>query len=362
MNKQTIYFFVILSAVLAGCSKSPKNTDIPDSSPIKKAFREKVEVVRAELSAQQEELILAGTVECDPDKVMNYAPLVSGVVEKTCFMLGDKVTKGQVMLDLRSPELSSLQSESVIQQAEIKIAQRNLTSIKEMYKEGMVSDKELLEAEGRLGQALAASSKVRSDMAVFGINKGGGIFSVKAPVSGYVVEKNVSSGSTVSEGSAPLFTIADLSTVWIMANVYANNLQFVREGMPVEITSLSYPDEVFTGMINTVSPVFDPEEKVVKARIVMLNKELRLKPHMAVMVKVIDRKTLQLISILSGALIFDRNKYFVVVEQTPGKYEAREVKLRGHHDSLTYIASGLQAGEKVVVSNQLLIYSGLKEK
>jgi len=150
--------------------------------------------------------------------------------------------------------------------------------------------------------------------------------------------------------------------VWIVANVYAGDLQFVSEGMEVEITTLSYPDEVFSGKINTLSQVFDPEEKVLKARIFMDNKDLKFKPEMSVIVKLKNEKTIHLVSIPSAALIFDDNRYFVVVENSPNEYKIREVTLQGHHDRITYISSGLSEGEMVVVENQLLIFTGLKEK
>ena len=193
-----------------------------------------------------------------------------------------------------------------------------------------------------------------------GVNRGNGIFTVKSPMSGYIVAKNASSGNTLSADGDPLFTVADLSTVWIMANVYPGNLMFVREGMEVEITTLSYPDEKFYGKIDALSQVFDPEERVLKARIVMKNNDLKFKPEMSVVVKLKNEKNIRFVSIPSDALIFDDNRYFVVIEEQPNEYKIREVTLQGHHGKTTYIVSGLTEGESVVVKNQLLVYSWLK--
>jgi len=310
------------------------------------AFLASVKTVKAVLSNQEEELTLAGKVECDPDKVIHYAPLINGVIDRTYFSLGDRVSKGQTMLNIRSSELSSLQSELVI-------AHRNLQSAEAMYEDKLISEKELIEAR-------SAYEKLQADLSLYGENMGGGIFSIKAPMAGYVVIKNASSGSTVSEGGDPLFTIADLSTVWIIANVYAGNLQFVRAGMEVEITSLSYPKEIFYGKINSLSQVFDPEEKVLKARIIMPNKELKFKPEMSVVIKLKNERQTPCIAIPSDALIFDDNRYFVVVEESAGQFAIRAITLYGHNNQTSYIASGLQESEQVVVKNQLLIYSGLK--
>jgi cobalt-zinc-cadmium efflux system membrane fusion protein len=199
-------------------------------------------------------------------------------------------------------------------------------------------------------------------MVMFGYNKKTGAFSVIAPMGGYVVHKNVSSGSTIAEGGDAVFTIADLSTVWITANVYAGDLQFVNEGLDVCITTMSYPDEKFFGKINKISQVFDPEEKVLKAHIFMPNNNLKFKPEMSVMVILKSEKDIRFISIPSDALIFDDDQYFVVIEDSINNYSIREVNLKGHHDKISYISSGLSEGENVVVENQLLIFSKLKEK
>jgi len=354
----SVYLIVFL---FASCSGNPDKSVSTAHIAIKPSFLENVITVKAELSNQEEELTLAGKVEYDPDKVIYYVPLINGVIDRTYFSLGDRIRAGQTMLDIRSTELSSLQSERITLETEELVAQRELKAAQSMYDDGMLSERELLEAQGRLRQMQAALNKIQSDMSVYGADKGNGVFSVQAPMTGYVVIKSASSGSTVSEGSDPLFTIADLSTVWIIASVYASNLQFVREGMEAEITSLSYPGEMFEGEINTLSQVFDPDEKVLKARIVMPNKALKFKPEMSVMIKLKNERPVLYVAIPTDALLFDKNRHFVVVEESAGRFAIREVIVQGHHNQTSYIGSGLTEGESVVIKNQLLIYSELKD-
>ena len=132
--------------------------------------------------------------------------------------------------------------------------------------------------------------------------------------------------------------------------------------MDAEITTLSYPDELFYGKINSLSQVFDPEEKVLKACITMNNSDLKLKPEMSVLVRLLGAGLNPALAIPSDALIFDDNCYFVVVENAPGSFVIKDVTLQGHHGKTSYIATGVSEGENVVVKNQLLIYSGLKEE
>lgn len=363
IKNRIIRALCIISAIFfVACSDGDnKNRADKDSGKIKDDFHRNVKTSKAVLSAHNEELTLTGKVDYDPDKVINYVSLVNGIADHTYFSLGDKVQKGQTLVDLRSSDLSEVQSEAVAAESEVKTAQREYQTAQSMFEDNLLSEQELLEAQAKLKQAQANYNKTQSDISVHGISKGNGTFSIKSPMTGYVVAKNVSSGSTVSTEGEPLFTVADLSSVWIVANVYAGNLQSVKEGMDVDIVILSYPGEVFKGKINSLSPIFDPEEKVLKARIVMDNKDLKFKPEMSAVIKLKNETGFQSVSIPSDALIFDDNHYFVVTEDAPNEYAIKAVEVQGHSDKTTYISSGLKEGDNVVTKNQLLIYSGLKD-
>lgn len=361
MIKKYSPLIAFLLLLTSSCSQNTEN-DNSQKKEINKSFLANVKTVKAILSNQEEELTLAGKVEYDPDKVINYVPLISGIVERTYFSLGDKVQKGQTLLDIRSADLSGLQSEYISAESEVKIAKRELQTAQSLYDDKMLSERDLIEAQSKLKQTEALYSKLKNDLSTYGTNKGGGVFSIKAPISGYIVDKKASSGSPVSADNEALFVVADLSSVWITANVYASNLLFVKENMDVNITTLSYPDEIFAGKINALSQVFDPEEKVLKARIIMVNKDLKFKPEMTVVVRLKNETHNKLVSIPSDALVFDNDRYFVVVEESTDNFKVKEVTLQGHNNKTTYIRSGLDENENVVVKNQLLIYSGLNEK
>jgi cobalt-zinc-cadmium efflux system membrane fusion protein len=351
---------ILAASVLFSCSRENADTESREAA-VKPAFLRHVQTVPAQLGNPESELTLAGKVEYDPDRVVRYVPLVGGTVERTGFSLGDKVQKGQVLLDIRSSELSALQSESIAAEIGLAIAQRALQQAQSLYDDRMLSEKELLEARAKVMQEQAVLERIRSDMSLYR-KKDGGAFSIIAPASGYIVEKNVAPGGSVATGGDPLFVIADLSRVWVVAGVYAGDLQFVREGMPVKIRSLSWPDEVFPGKIDVLSQVFDPEEKILKVRILMSNADLKFKPGMSVVVHLSRTMAVRQIVLPYDALIFNDNQYFVVVEKTPGNFEIRPVEPAGHNGRTACIRSGLSEGEHVVVKNQLLIYDGLKGK
>ena len=343
------------------CTSKKDNTQKADNEEINPAFFSNIKTVKATPSNQEIELTLTGKVEYDPERVIYYTPLVQGIIERTYFSSGDKVQKGQPLLDIKSSDLSGLLSEMISLESEMEVAKRNLQSAQSLFDDKMLSEKELLESQAGLRQAQAALERTKTDMSLYK-HKGDGAFSILAPMTGYIVDKQVASGSPVSPDGGSLFTIADLSKVWITVNVYAGDLQLVQEGIPVEITALAYTGEIFSGKINALSQVFDPEEKVLKARIVMSNDDLKFKPEMQVVVKLINKTHYNFLSIPTDALIFDDNRHFVVIETEPDKFEIKEVQLQGHYQKNTYIRSGLSENDVLVVKNQLLIYAELKGK
>lgn len=340
--KKIIYLLLPLLVSCGESNQGGQTTQQPASS----VFLQEAVTTKAEMKRLQKEFTLAGKVVTDPDRTISYSPLVSGVIVKSYFTLGDCVSRGKRMLDIRSAELSSLQSELLV-------ARRNLKSVESLHESGMATDKELVEAA-------AAVEKLESDFSLYGENQGSGVFSIKAPMSGYVIEKYGNPGVPVSENSEPLFSIADLSTVWVVANVYVGNLQFVHEGQSVEITSVAYSREIFKGRINFLSQVFDSEDKALKVRIILPNPELKLKPGMSVVVKLLSDSHSELVTVPSSAVIFDNNSYYVVVGNK--NFEIKEVVPLNQHNGFTYISDGLQAGEEVVIKNQLLIYNEIKGK
>lgn len=360
MNRLVYLMGIAGIASLVSCSGGSGEKETGGSGGISSECVKQVRTVKVEWKALEGELTLTGKVEYNPDKIIRYVPLTSGVIDRIYFSTGDKVQEGQVLFDLRSTELSRLSAEEVSLESEAGIAEREMKTVRSLYEDDMTSEKDLLEARAKLDQVNASLKRIRTDMSFYRHNAEKGTFSVIAPMSGYIVERNVSSGSTVSSGGEPVFTIADLSTVWIMANVYAKDLLSVKEGMEVEIELLSYPDRVFNGKISKLSNVFDSEEHTLKARILMDNSALLFKPEMSAVIRLKNRTARKMLAVPSEALIFDSNCHYVVVGKSDDDYEIRKVTVGRQNNGVTYIHSGLKEGEDILVKNQLLVYSQLK--
>ena len=350
---------IITSIALFSCMTKTQETKQQEEM-FDPSFLQNIEIGTVVIQNMEQQLKLTGKVDYDLDRIIRYISLVDGTVVSTHFHLGDRVESGQTMAVIRSAELSEMEAERKSLEAEIKTLTRELESVQSMHKDNLASQKDLLEAQSRLKQAEASLEKVGINLSLHGSSGSDGMFVIKSPIGGFVVSKDVAAGMPVAAASDPLFVVADISQVWIVANVYAGNLEFVKEGIPVEIRTRAYPDRIFHGKIDVMSQVFDSDEHVLKARIIMPNADLRLKPKMAVDLTLRDSSELKMAVVPSKALIFDDNRYFVVRQADHG-FAVAEVKLHSQTDGTSYIEAGLDADDRVVVKGNLMMYSKLKE-
>ena len=362
----TSHKIVLLMAFTVFYSCGNINKDIAENTSentkycLDETFKKSVVIEQPIKKKITENISLTGSVETNPDKVIHFVSLVGGIISKTYFTLGDTVKKGQVLAEIRSTELSALDAEFQSLNSQIKVAEVKLLSVESMFKDEISSQKELVEAQTDLDILKSERQKIKSNLNIFSASSERGVFLIKAPAAGIITDTAISKGTQISAEGEPLFTISDLSEVWVLVNVYATNIESIHAGIEVNISSLSYPDELFKGTIKTISQVLDNEAKVLKARVVLDNKDLKLKPGMLVDVvaeKEFDRDGL---SISTEAMVFDQNQNFVVVYKTDCDMEIRKVELLNSNKKETFLVSGLEENEKIISKNQLLIYEQLK--
>lgn len=178
---------------------------------------------------------------------------------------------------------------------------------------------------------------------------------VYSPISGVVVDKNVIKGGYVNVGD-PLFTIADLSVVWVEAEVFESDLALLRPGQRVDIAPQSYPGKTFSGRVSLINPFLDPKTRTIKVRIVLPNPEFKLKPEMFVRATI--REPLGDCLAVPLSAVMDRGQRKIVwVETVPGAFVVREVAVGARAGDMIQILSGLAAGEMVAASGGYLIDS-----
>lgn len=317
------------------------------------------EITTTEKQAVTEGIHLVGSIESNPDKVVHFVSLVDGIISNTYFSLGDAVTKGQVLAEMQSTELSSLQAELSSLKAQIEVAKVDLNAKEQMFKDGISSNRDLIETQNNLRVLESEKQKVENNLSLYSASSTKNVFQIKAPASGIITAKNINSGTTVTNDGEPLFSISDLNNVWAMANIYSTDIAHISKGMEVEIKTLSYPDEIFKGKIDVISQVLDENAKVLKARIVLDNEGFKLKPGMIADIIALKKTDKQKVAVPTSCLVFFNGKNYVLVYKDDCDIEAREVTLLTKGNGITYIESGLEENEKIITKNQLLIFEAL---
>ncbi|QAA82975.1 efflux RND transporter periplasmic adaptor subunit [Aequorivita sp. H23M31] len=354
---QKLTVAALLVFTLTGCGNDSEEFEFENQNYcLDEKFKDKVAIQTVTLQPVTEGIHLTGSVETNPDKVVHFVSLVGGIISKTYFSLGDKVSKGQLLAELQSTELSGLESELKNLNAQIQVSEKRLQSAQSMFQDGIASEADLMQAQTELDIHKSERQKIISNLNIYSASTERGVFQIKAPVSGIITSKSIASGTQITAEGEPLFTISDLREVWIMVDIYATNVQNIDSGMDVNINTLSYPDTEFKGKIDAVSQVLDSDAKVVKARVVMENTDLKLKPGMLVDVVALRDRDMEAIGIPTEALVFDDNQNFVIVHKSDCDMKIKKVEILFSNNGLTFLKSGLEENENIITKNPLLIY------
>ena len=309
-----------------------------------------------------DEVRLSGEINFNDNKVIKVFPFASGQVVEVKATLGDHVEKGQVLAVVKSADVAGDYSDLSSAENDVAIAKRQYDNASSLFKNGIASEKDLTEAKENYNKALTAADKVRQGIR---INGGGhtspdGTYLIKAPVTGYVVEKKIEPGSYIrSDNSDNLFTVGDISEVWVWANVYETDISKVKMGSTAQVTTIAYPDSIFTGLVDKVNQQLDPVTKVMKIRVRLNNSGGILKPEMFARVLIRSKEKGSAICIPQSAVVSDYGKDFVVVFHGRCDLELRQIQLLKKVEDCAYISSGINAGEVVISKNQLLLYRAL---
>ncbi len=345
---------------LAGCqTKSEPQEKQPFA--LTDTMMHRIQLAEVTLQPVRSDLTLVGRVVSDENEVIDVFPLVGGNVEDVYVELGDYVRKGQTLALIRSGEIAEFERQRIQAGADLLLAQKNLRVAEDLNAGKLNSQREVTAAQKDVDQAQAEVTRLQEVFRIYGIGKTS-TYTVKAPISGFVIQKKINRAMQLrSDKSDNLFTIGQISDVWVLANVNESDIGRVQMGMEAGIQTLSYPDEVFRGKVDKIYSVLDPETKAMTVRIKLPNKGFRLKPemHATVTLRLADGPSLP--TIPAGAVIFDQSKQYVMVFRSKSDIQTREVTVLKSLSDVAYIKTGLKPGEKVICKNQLLVYDALND-
>jgi Cu(I)/Ag(I) efflux system membrane fusion protein len=300
----------------------------------------------AELRVLDKQVRAAGRVEIDERRSFAISPKFEGYVERLHVnVTGQPVAKGQPLFEVYSPELVSAQREYAI-------AAQGVDALKDAGGEAQSGMKQLAESSLlRLRNWDISEEQIRA-LAKSGTSKR--TLTFRSPVSGVVTEKKALQGMRFMPGDT-LYQVADLSSVWVVADVFEQDIAQVRTGAMAKVRINAYPDKVFEGRVTYVYPTLNPETRTVPVRVELANPGQLLKPAMFAQVEVPVGGKGQVVTVPTSAVIDSGTRQIVLIAHGEGRFEPRDVKLGGRSESHIEVMDGVKAGEKVVVAANFLI-------
>lgn len=322
-----------------------------------------IQIVQVEPGKLQRMLRLSGTVAYNAFETTPVISQVGGPVSRIVAVPGQMVRAGQPLLYVSSPDFAQLRSTYLKNLSAFELADKNDARAKDLYAHHAIAEVDLQQADSARAQAQADLQSAEQSLKVLGLAKLDGLakdpapadIPVLAPISGEVVERLASPGQVVQAGSTQVFTISNLSTVWVLANVYESDLGNVRTGDPVTIQTDAYPD-TFHGKISYVSPAVDPTTRTLQVRIVTANPGGKLKKDMYVTATIQAASIPNAITVPDAAVLRNsENQPFVYVARDTNQFGQQLVEIGETRGGRTQILSGLEAGQRVVADGSLFL-------
>lgn len=382
-RKQILFGLAVsLVLLLAGCQKTEPATVaaknaapalpagvvvIPADSPKLSSIK----MVTVEIgTVPDEEVESPGRIETNPNRVGHVVLPVAGRVVSVNTKIGEFVKQGQPLLTLESPDIDTAislytQAEAAVNQAKIAAtkSQADLDRLRDLYANRAVAQKEVLSAEAvfkenQLGvdQAEAAKQQARRKLEIYGVKPGpfGQRITVNAPISGKVMEMSVVPGEFRNDISASLMTIADLSTVWVTADVPETQIRLINVGEHVDIEMAAYPGDKFGGRVTQVADSVDPQTRTIKVRAQIENRDGRLRPEMFATIRHSDgAHRVPLLPLAS--IVQAEGSMTVWREESPGRFHQVPVTLGNKSGKMVAVLSGVRGGDRVVVDGVMLL-------
>lgn len=317
------------------------------------------------------ELFLNGEVSANLDRTAQILPRIPGVVREIPKTLGDRVRANEPVAVIESRELAEAEATYLAAKSKAQLADQQRDREETLYKKKITAEQDYLAAKQAAETANIELRAAEQKLALLGLDPkqakprpaGSATparVSIVAPFDGTLIEKRVAVGDQVTD-QTPLFRIANLDEVWVLANVFEKDIGRVRVGQSASVTLRSYPDRAFEGKVTWVSEVLDEKTRTLKVRIELDNRERLLKPGSFARVRLKTVGDENAIVVPAAAIQRQKSESIVFVDAGGGLYKRREIKVGARSPDAVEIADGLQAGEVVVTSGSFMLKSELEK-
>jgi membrane fusion protein, heavy metal efflux system len=369
-------------------TETPTDSDASMAITLVPDRRAAVAIEVARKHSVQTDVVVPGKIAFNSNKLTLVLSQFSGRIVKLDAMVESTVQAGQEIGMIDTPDIVGIQSD--YQQA--LAAERSARTTLDLAKRVRERSERLAAAEAipqrDLQQAQADESRAADDLkrveSALAASRGrlqsagmkepdierlasgrravNRMMAIVAPISGTIIERKAGIGQVVQPGAGdPLFVIADLSTVWVNADVYEDQLEHIHKGESMKVTTPAYPNKTFTARVDQIGSTIDTDKHTVAVRCVVANHDHRFKPGMFANVVLSAAARQEVLTVPSSAVVAEGDQRSVFVEEAAGDYVKRAVETGNEINGATIIRSGLKEGERVVVRGGLLLSSGQTE-
>jgi membrane fusion protein, heavy metal efflux system len=370
-----LMLLVIFSVSVAACGKSENVGNAGAPPPVKIEKEQDVSLISVDHPDQfpliqateylaAPTLSVTGTVNPDVSRTVPVISLASGRVLEIRARLGDTVQKGQVLLLVQSTDVAGAFSDYRKAVADEALAKRQLDRSQLLYDKGAISLGNLQVAQDAEDKAKVDLETAIEHLRLLGVDKDHptGVVEIKAPVSGVITDQQVTNAAGVQalSGTNP-FTISNLSSVWILCDVYENDLKNVNLGETANIVLTAYPDRTYSGVISNIGPILDPNIRTAKVRIQVANPKGLMRVGMFVTATFHGQKKVQYAAVPTAAVLHLHDRDWVYIPAGGNQFRRVEVKAGNVlPDKMQEIRDGIKPGQQVV-SNALVMQNTVEQ-
>lgn len=302
---------------------------------------------------------VAGRVQADPTRVVRVYPPVGGRLISVDIRPADRVAQGQVLAVLASSDVAAARAAYRQAQADAHVKQQGVERSRLLYEHNVIALRDYQQAQADAAMASAAFESATERLALLDVDttSSSDQLAVRAPRAGVVTDVAAAPGEYAKslDNATPLCIIADLTTIWVVGDVYEKDLASLRLGDWADVLVSAYPGEPWKGRISAISNIVDTTTRSVKIRLVLANPGLRLKPDMFATIRVL-RSVRSVPVVPQTAILREGTSAYLFVQTSPGHFERRLVTLgRDINPSQVEVTSGLVPGETVLIEGAELL-------
>ena len=365
----------ILLVAVAGCSSKPgegsgtaqaataPKTEIPNDVELDAAMLKNIRLEPVRSDSGRRQLTATGKVQFNEDRTVRILAPLPGQAIDLQVRVGDRIEKDQLLFSIKSREVASLVTDYLESQRDLDLAQKTYNMNKDLFEHQAASRISFQQAESDLAKANTHLARGEEALRVLGIDpkeavKDGGLRSlipVRSPMAGNLIERNLTPGQFVQADSTALLTIADLSTVWVMVDVFERDIHLVRVGQKVQVVAAAYPDRRFNASIERIGDKVDADSRTLKVRLLVSNPNGLLKPEMFITASLELSEGGTAMSVPATAVFTQDGMSYVFAAIGDRRFERRAIAAAPDAEGRLRVTSGLHVGDQIVTDGAMLL-------